>query len=81
MWLSRRLILGCAATALILCTGVSDLFAQDAEPLKELPRAVLRHTPPIFEEWTFEKHLDAALPPGIFRSYPGRRVSGENGRL
>ncbi len=75
--LSRRLILGCAAVALVLCTGVSDLFAQDAEPLKELPRAVLRHTPPIFEEWTFEKHLDAALPPGFSAHTLGDGYPGE----
>lgn len=62
---SRGLMLGFAVAALVLCAGVPDLFAEDAEPLKELPRAVLRHTPPIFEEWTFEKHLDAALPPGF----------------
>ena len=62
--------------ALVLCTGISDLFAEDAGPLKELPRAVLRHTPPIFEEWTFEKHLDADLPPGFSAHTLGDGISG-----
>lgn len=77
LFLSRGLILGFAAVALVLCTGVPDLFAEDAEPLKELPRAVLRHTPPIFEEWTFEKHLDAALPPGFSSHTLGHGHLGE----
>lgn len=75
--LARSLILGFATVALTLCTGVSNLFAEDAEPLKELPRAVLRHTPPIFEEWTFEKHLDAALPPGFSSHTLGDGYPGE----
>ena len=74
--LSHHLFLGFATFALVMCMGVSDLFAEDADPLKELPRAVLRHTPPIFEEWNFEKHLDAVPPPGfsvhtLGDGYPG----------
>ncbi len=44
---------------------IPDLFAEDTAPLKELPRAVLRHTPPLFEEWNFETHMDPALLPGF----------------
>ncbi len=46
-------------------TGIPDLFAENAAPLKELPRAVLRHTPPLFEEWSFETHLDPDHLPGF----------------
>ena len=74
-FLTRGFILGFAA--LVLCTGVSDLFAEDAEPLKELPRAVLRHTPPIFQEWTFEKNLDSVLPPGFSSHTLGHGHLGE----
>ena len=45
--------------------AIPTLFAEDAAPLKELPRAVLRHTPPLFAEWNFEKNLDPALLPGF----------------
>lgn len=77
LFLSRSLFLGLAAVAMVLCTGIPDLFAEDAEPLKELPRAVLRHTPPIFQEWNFEKHLDAALPPGFSSHTLGHGHLGE----
>ncbi len=75
--LSRALFLGVAPLALILCVGVTDLFAEDAEPLKELPRAVLRHTPPIFEEWNFEKHLDVVPPRGFSAHTLGDGYPGE----
>ena len=73
----RGLFLGLATLAFVLCAGMSDLFAEDAEPLKELPRAVLRHTPPIFEEWNFEKHLDAVPPPGFSAHTLGDGYPGE----
>ncbi len=71
---STGLLLGFAA--FVLFSGVSDLFAEDA-PLKELPRAVLRHTPPIFEEWNFEKNLDAVVPPGFSSHTLGHGYPGE----
>ncbi len=74
---SRGLILGLAALVLVLCTGIPDLFAEDAGPLKELPRAVLRHTPPIFQEWNFEKNLDSVLPPGFASHTLGHGYPGE----
>ena len=74
---SRDLVLGIAAVAVVLGTGIPDLFAEDAGPLKELPRAVLRHTPPIFQEWTFEKNLDAVLPPGFSSHTLGHGHPGE----
>lgn len=75
--LFRGFVLGFATLAFVLCTAPPDLFAEDAGPLRELPRAVLRHTPPIFEEWTFEKHLDAALPPGFSSHTLGDGYPGE----
>jgi len=75
--LFRGLILGFSTLVCVLCSGIPDLFAEDAEPLKELPRAVLRHTPPIFQEWTFEKDLDAALPPGFSSHTLGHGHLGE----
>ena len=75
--LSHGLILGCVTLAVVLCAGASDLFAEDAEPLKELPRAVLRHTPPIFEEWNFEKHLEVVPPPGFSAHTLGDGYPGE----
>ena len=75
--LSHGLLLGFAALVFVLCYGIPDLLAEDAEPLKELPRAVLRHTPPIFQEWTFEKNLDAALPPGFSSHTLGHGHLGE----
>ena len=74
---SRGLVLGLAALVFILCPGIPDLFAEDAEPLKELPRAVLRHTPPIFQEWNFEKNLDAVVPPGFSSHTLGHGYPGE----
>ncbi len=74
---SRALLLGFAALAFVLCTGISDLFAEDTEPLKELPRAVLRHTPPIFQEWNFEKNPDAVPPPGFSSHTLGHGYPGE----
>ena len=43
----------------------SSASAEDNGELKELPRAVLKHTPPLFKEWTFEKHAPAIFPPGF----------------
>ena len=43
----------------------SSASAEQNGELKELPRAVLKHTPPLFEEWTFEKHEPAIFPPGF----------------
>jgi len=40
-------------------------FAEEIDEPKELPRRVLRHTPPIFEEWTFENHEHATIPSGF----------------
>lgn len=74
---ARGLGLGLAALACVFFTGIPELFAEDTEPLKELPRAVLRHTPPIFQEWNFEKHLDAVLPPGFSSHTLGHGHPGE----
>ena len=72
-WLPCLIFLG------IACSGMDtpDLFAEEAAPLKELPRAVLRHTPPLFEEWDFEKNADPARIAGFFphtlgHGYPGQ---------
>lgn len=74
---ARAFFFGFVALAFVLCTGIPDLFAEDAEPLKELPRAVLRHTPPIFQEWNFEKNLDAVPPPGFSSHTLGHGYPGE----
>ena len=60
--------------ALFLCTFGSALFiemgslasAKEMGKAKELPRRVLRHTPSISKEWTFEKYGQATTPPDFF---------------
>lgn len=51
--------------------------AEETGELKELPRAVLRHVPPIFEEWTFEKHEHETFPPGFRTETLGTGRPGE----
>ena len=64
--IARGLCLGLTCLGVVLSgTGIPTLFAEDTSPLKELPRAVLRHTPPLFEEWNFETNLDPDLLPGF----------------
>ena len=61
-------------TALFLATFGSVLFiemgslalAEEMDKAKELPRRVLRHTPSISKEWTFEKYGQATTPPDFF---------------
>ena len=60
-------------------------FAEEMGEAKELPRRVLRHTPPIFEEWNFEKHGSATVPPdfisdtlGIGRPADWKLVTADN---
>ncbi len=62
---------------LLLRTDIPDLFAEDATPLQELPRAVLRHTPPLFEEWNFENNPDPVLLPGFSSQTLGHGHPGE----
>ena len=38
-------------------------FADNSGPAHELPRAVQKTTPPLFQEWNFEKQVQAKLPP------------------
>ena len=52
-------------------------LADEVEEAKELPRRVLRHTPPIFEEWTFEKHEHETFPPGFTSGTLGNGRPGE----
>ena len=51
-------ILGSAALPLVDLPALAE-----ADEAKELPRRVLRHTPPIFKEWNFETHGTATVPP------------------
>ena len=51
--------------------------AKETDELKELPKAVLRHTPPLFEEWTFEQHDHATIPPGFQADTLGTGRPGE----
>ncbi|MEC4673126.1 MAG: hypothetical protein VST68_02940 [Nitrospirota bacterium] len=38
-------------------------LADNSGPARELPRAVHKTTPPLFQEWDFEKQVEAKLPP------------------
>ncbi len=74
--LARAFCLGLAALVCVLCPGMPNLFAEEGEPLKELPRAVLRHTPPLVAEWDFETNGEAVRPLGfaahtLGHGYPG----------
>ncbi len=55
----------------------SSAVAEETGELKELPRAVLKHTPPLFEEWTFEKHEHETFPPGFRADTLGTGRPGE----
>lgn len=57
--------------------GLPSAFAEEEEPLKELPRAVFRHTPPLFAEWNFETDVDAVVPPGFSPQTLGHGHPGE----
>jgi len=63
--MSRRLFLSLICLGIFSGAGTPALSAESTAPLKELPRAVLRHTPPLFEEWDFEKQLDPDHLPGF----------------
>ena len=62
------------STVLFLCTfGLASFIemgslalAKEMGKAKELPRRVLRNTPYISKEWTFEKYGQAATPPDFF---------------
>jgi len=51
--------------------------AEETGEIEELPRAVLTHVPPIFEEWTFEKHEHETFPPGFRTETLGTGRPGE----
>ncbi len=75
---ARGWLLGLTCLGVVLSgTGVHELFAEDASPLQELPRAVLRHTPPLFEEWNFENNLDPDLLPGFSSQTLGHGHPGQ----
>ena len=40
-------------------------LADNSGPARELPRAVHKTTPPLFQEWNFEKQIEAKLPPEL----------------
>lgn len=61
----------------LLGVGLPFAFAEEEEPLKELPRAVFRHTPPLFAEWNFETDVDAVVPPGFSPQTLGHGHPGE----
>lgn len=61
----------------LLSAGVPPAVAEEDEPLKELPRAILRHTPPLFAEWNFETNVDAVIPPGFSSQTLGHGHPGE----
>jgi len=55
----------------------SSTSAEDTSELKELPRAVLKHIPPVYKEWTFEKHEHETFPPGFHTETLGTGRPGE----
>lgn len=67
-----------AAFGSALLLSIDSLaLAEEIGEAKELPRRVLRHTPPIFEEWTFENHDHATFPPGFSAETLGTGRPGE----
>ena len=62
---------------MLLGVGMPSALAEEDEPLKELPRAVFRHTPPLFAEWNFETDVDAVVPPGFSPQTLGHGHPGE----
>jgi len=52
-------------------------FAEETGELKELPRAVLKHIPPIYKEWTFEKYDHETFPPDFYTETLGTGRPGE----
>lgn len=61
----------------IMVTGIDLIRAEEQDSLRELPRAVLKHTPPLFSEWTFEKHEHATFPLGFESKTLGDAPPGE----
>lgn len=55
----------------------SPAWAAETDEAKELPRRVLRHTPSISEEWTFEKNEPSTLPTGFVAATLGTGRPGE----
>ncbi len=73
---STVLCLGALVPVLIL--GIdSQSLAEDTSELKELPRAVLKHTPPVYKEWNFEKHDHKTFPSGFHTETLGPGRPGE----
>ena len=44
----------------------TSALADNSGPAQELPRAVHKTTPPLFQEWNFENQVEAKLPPEFF---------------
>lgn len=65
MKISAALFLGTFGSTLFIEMG-SLALAEEMGEAKELPRRVLRHTPSISKEWTFEKYGQASTPPDFF---------------
>ena len=73
---NAKLVLSITVIAFFL--GMAPMgVAEEIEEGKELPRRVLRHTPPIFEEWTFEKFSPETFPPGFSSNTLGPGKPGE----
>ena len=52
-------------------------LAEESGELKELPRAVLKHAPPVYKEWTFENLDPETFPPGFHTETLGTGRPGE----
>ncbi len=76
MKFSAILCMGALVPALMLGMH-SSASAEEAGELKELPRAVLKHIPPVYKEWTFEKNDHETFPPGFHTETLGTGRPGE----
>ena len=65
MKIGAVLFLGTFGSTLFIEMG-SLALAEEMGEAKELPRRVLRHTPSISKEWTFEKYGQTSTPPDFF---------------
>lgn len=73
---STFLFMGALVPALIF--GIdSHTFAEETGELKELPRVVLKHIPPVYKEWTFEKYDHKTFPPDFHTETLGTGRPGE----
>jgi hypothetical protein len=75
-WRGAVVVIAIVGLALFMDINPTAL-AEETDEAKELPRRVLRHTPPIFEEWTFEQHGPATFPPGFASQTLGAGRPGE----